>query len=215
MAKRIAAAGVGITAAQYLAEVQTGSFNEPFLAGRPAGATLEGFLFPDTYDIPANATAHDVVQMQLADFATKAMPQFAGLSAQQLYATLTVASITEREAQFEADRAPVAGVVDNRLAAGMRLQLDSTVIYGLGVSGGTLTAQQLATDTPFNTYIHAGLPPTPISNPGVSSITAAVHPTSSSYLFFLSDCSGHNHYSVTEQEHEQQIAQYLSKPCGT
>ena len=85
--------------------------------------------------------------------------------------------------------------------------------YGLGLSGGALTARQLATDTPYNTYIHPGLPPTPISNPGVSSITAAVHPASTPYLFFISDCSGHNHYSVTEQEHEQQINQYLGKPC--
>jgi len=214
MAARIAASGLNITAAQYLAEVRSGSFTEPFLAGRPSGASLEGFLFPDTYDIPENASAHDVVQMQLADFANKAMPVLAGVGSQQLYATVTVASITEREAEFESDRALVAGVVDNRLAAGQRLQLDSTVIYGLGLSGGTLTAQQLATDTPYNTYLHSGLPPTPISNPGVASITAAVHPATTPDFFFISDCSGHNHYSVTEQQHEQQIAQYLSKPCG-
>ncbi len=215
MATKIAAAGLGVTAAQYMAEVRHGSFNEPFLAGRPAGASLEGFLFPDTYDIPANATAHDVVQTQLADFARKAMPLLTGLSPTQLYAAVTVASITEREAEFAADRALVAGVVDNRLAAGIRLQLDSTVIYGLGISDGTLTAQQLATDTPYNTYVHAGLPPTPIANPGVSSLTTAVHPASTPYLFFISDCSGHNHYSVTDQVHEQQIHQYLGKPCGT
>ncbi len=213
MADRVGAAGLGITADQYLKEVRTGAFSEPFLAGRPAGASLEGFLFPDTYDIPQNATAHDIVQMQLADFANKATPLLAGLSPQQLYATLTVASIAEREAKFDADRPLVAGVVDNRLANGMLLQLDSTVTYGLGLSGGGLTAQQLATDTPYNTYIHAGLPPTPISNPGVSSISAAVHPAKTAYLFFLSDCSGHNHYSLTGQEHEQQIQQYLSKPC--
>jgi UPF0755 protein len=213
MADRVAGAGLGITAAQYLAEVRTGTFNEPFLAGRPSGASLEGFLFPDTYDVPDHATAHDVVQMQLADFANKAMPILSGLSPPQLYATLTVASIAEREAKFEVDRPIVAGVVDNRLNNGMLLQLDSTVTYGLGLSGGVLTAQQLATDTPYNSYIHSGLPPTPISNPGVSSITAAAHPASTPYLFFISDCSGHNHYSLTEQVHEQQINQYLGKPC--
>ncbi len=215
MAARVAAAGVGISAAQYMAEVQRGSFAEPFLAGRPAGASLEGFLFPDTYAIPAKATAHDVVQMQLADFAVKALPLLAGLSPARLYATVTVASITEREAKFEADRAPVAGVIDNRLARGMRLQLDSTVTYGLGLSGGTLTAAQLAADTPYNTYLHGGLPPGPISNPGASSITAAVHPASTPDLFFISDCSGHNHYSVTAAEHAKEIALYLGKPCGT
>jgi UPF0755 protein len=213
MAARVGAAGLGVTADQYLAEVRGGTFNEPFLAGRPAGASLEGFLFPDTYDIPANATAHDIVQMQLADFANKAMPVLTGLSPQQLYATLTVASIAEREAKFDVDRPLVAGVVDNRLANGQRLQVDSTVMYGLGLTGGGLTAKQLATDTPYNSYIHSGLPPTPISNPGVSSITAAAHPAATPYLFYISDCSGHNHYSVTEQEHEQQINQYLSRSC--
>jgi UPF0755 protein len=214
MAEKVAAAGLGITANQYLAEVRSGSFSEPFLAGRSPGASLEGFLFPDTYDIPANSTAHDVVQMQLADFANKAMPVLRGLNPQQLYTALTVASIAEREAKFDSDRPLVAGVVDNRLAAGQLLQLDSTVTYGLGLSGGALTARQLATDTPYNTYIHAGLPPTPISNPGVSSVTAAVHPATTPDYFFISDCSGHNHYSVTEQQHEQQITQYLGKPCG-
>ena len=213
MADRVGNAGLGITAAQYLAEVRTGTFDEPFLAGRPAGASLEGFLFPDTYDVPQKTTAHDLVQMQLADFANKAMPLLAGLSPQQLYQAVTVASLCESEARFAADRPLVAGVVDNRLANGQRLQLDSTVTYGLGTSGHSPTAQQLATDTPYNTYLHPGLPPTAISNPGVASITAAVHPASTPYLFFISDCSGHNHYSVTEQEHEQQINQYLGKPC--
>ncbi|MBJ7610228.1 MAG: endolytic transglycosylase MltG [Candidatus Dormibacteraeota bacterium] len=215
MGHRVAAAGLGITADHYMAEVAHGTFNEPFLAGRPSGASLEGFLFPDTYTVPQGSTAHDIVQMQLTDFANKAMPVLTGLSPQQLYSTVTIASIAEREAKFEVDRPLVAGVVDNRLGAGMRLQLDSTVTYGLGISGGALSAQQLAMDTPYNTYLHAGLPPTPIANPGASSINAAAHPARTADLFFVSDCSGHNHYSVTEQEHEQQIAKYLGTPCGS
>lgn len=215
MATRVGALGIGVTAAEYLDQVQHGSFSEPFLAGRPAGASLEGFLFPDTYRVPDDATAHDIVQLQLADFANKAMPQLAGLSPQQLYAKLTIASLIEREAAFDADRPLVASVIDNRLADGMRLQVDSTVLYGLGLTSGGLSAQQLATDTPYNTYLHTGLPPTPIANPGVSSITAAVHPATTQYLFYISDCSRHNHYSITARVHQQQIAQYLSKPCGT
>ncbi len=213
MASKVGEAGLGVTAAQYLAEVRTGTFNEPFLAGRPAGASLEGFLFPDTYEVPQNATAHDIVQMQLADFANKAMPLLTGLSPQQLYSTLTVASVCESEAKFDVDRPLVASVIDNRLANGQPLQVDSSVTYGAGVSGRSPTAQQLATDTPYNTYIHTGLPPTPISNPGASSIAAAAHPANTPNLFFISDCSGHNHYSVTLQEHERQINQYLGKPC--
>jgi UPF0755 protein len=215
MAAKVATAGLGITAAQYMTEVQSGSFSEPFLAGRPKGASLEGFLFPDTYTVPDHSSAHDLVQMQLADFANKALPQLAGLSAQQVYDAVTVASMIEREAKFDVDRPLVAGVVANRLAAGMRLQIDSTVLYGLGLSSGSLTPEQLATDTPYNTYLHAGLPPTPIANPGAGSIAGAAHPATTPYLFYISDCAGHNHYSVTGQEHDQQIQQYLSKPCGS
>ena len=214
MAEKVASSGLGVTADQYMAEVQHGSFSEPFLATRPAGASLEGFLFPDTYTVPDHSTAHDIVQMQLADFANKAGPQMTGMSAQKIYDTVTVASMIEREAKFAADRPLVASVIANRIAAGMRLQIDSTVLYGLGLTSGSLTPDQLASNTPFNTYVHAGLPPTPIANPGVSSIAGAAHPATTSYLFYISDCSGHNHYSVTEQEHEQQIQQYLSKPCG-
>jgi UPF0755 protein len=214
MADRVAKANLGITADQYLAEVKGGSFSEPFLAGRPSGVSLEGFLFPDTYSIPDRSTAHDIVQMQLSDFAKKAMPAMTGLSPQQVYATVIIASMVEREAKFDADRPLVAGVIANRLAAGNLLQIDATVNYGLGLNGGALSAAQLAQDTPYNTYLHAGLPPTPISNPGASSVSAAAHPAKNDYFFYVSDCSGHNHYSVTLQEHEQQIRQYLSKPCG-
>lgn len=213
MSKKVAAAGLGVTADQYMAEVQHGTFTEPFLTGRPAGATLEGFLFPDTYTVPDHSTAHDIVQMQLADFAAKAMPKLAGLTPQQIYATVIVGSMIEREAKFDADRPLVASVIANRLSAGMRLQIDATVLYGLGLNGGSLTPDQLAQDTPYNTYLHAGLPPTPIANPGATSIAAAAHPATTQYLFYISDCSGHNHYSVTEAEHEQQIRQYLSTPC--
>ena len=215
MAKKVEAAGLGVSADQYIAEVQKGVFTEPFLAGRPAGASLEGFLFPDTYTIPDGATAHDIVQMQLADFAKKAAPVLAGLTPAQLYSDLTVASLVEREAQFDADRPLVASVVFNRIADGDLLQVDSSVLYGLGLTSGGLSSAQLHEDTPYNTYVHTGLPPTPIANPGVSSVTAAVHPASTTYLYYLSDCSGHNHYSNTLKEHEQQIAQFLAKPCGT
>jgi UPF0755 protein len=195
--------------------VKTGTFTEPFLAGRPAGASLEGFLFPDTYTVPANASAHDVVELQLADFARKAEPLFGAMTPQQLYSALTVASITEREAEFASDRPLVAAVIDNRLRIGMLLEVDSTVLYGLGLKSDVLTQAQLHQDTPFNTYVHTGLPPTPIANPGASSIRAAVTPASTNYLFFVSDGCGHNHYSVTVEQHNQQVAQYLGQPCAS
>ena len=204
--------GISITSAAYMHEVTQGHFTEPFLTGLPAGAPLEGFLFPDTYDIPANATAHDVVQMQLDDFQRKAA---ASLTSPSLtpYQVVIVGSVIEREAKYPADRPIVSSVIANRLAAGMNLQVDATVLYGLGVTGRNPTAQELAQDTPYNTYIHPGLPPTPISNPGVSSLTAAAHPSQTQYLYYISDCSGHNHYSMTEAEQEQAISEYLSQPC--
>ncbi|MHB8718095.1 MAG: endolytic transglycosylase MltG [Candidatus Dormibacteria bacterium] len=215
MASRVAAAGLGITAQQYLDEVKHGSFSEPFLAGRPAGASLEGFLFPDTYSIPDKATAHDVIELQLQDFARKALPAFGNVSPQQLYRTLIIASIVESEARFSADHALVASVIDNRLAANYPLEVDSTVIYGLGLTSDVLTQQELQQDTPYNTYIHAGLPPTPISNPGLISIDAALHPATTDYFFFVSDGCGHNHYSVTAAQHQQQVNQYLGQPCAS
>lgn len=213
MADKVAASGLGISADQYLAEVEHGRFTEPFLSGRPTGASLEGFLFPDTYDIAIPATAHEVVQLQLDTFARKALPRFGSVTPQQLYATLTTASLVEREARFDDDRPLVASVIENRLANSMLLQIDASVLYGLGVVDRPMNDADKAVDTPYNTYRHPGLPPTPIANPGAQSINASAHPASTDYLFYVSDGCGHNHYSHTEQQHEQQVAMYVGKPC--
>jgi UPF0755 protein len=197
-----------------MAEVQTGSFNEPFLAGRPPGASLEGFLFPDTYTFAKGASAHQVVQAQLDDFAKRAAPLLAtpprSLSAYQL---VVMASIIEREARFDDDRPKVASVLYNRLDRGMYLQVDASVLYGLGVFGRAPTADELHKDTPYNTYMHAGLTPTPIANPGLASLQAAAAPAQTAFLFYVSDGCGHNHYSTTQAEHDQQAARYVNSPC--
>lgn len=216
MAALVEASGVGVTAQQYMAEVTKGSFAAPFLAHRPAGASLEGFLFPDTYVVALGATAHDIVQMQLGAFASKAAPLLMQIPAAQTdYQVLTVASIVEREARFPDDRGLVAGVIDNRLAANMKLEVDATVIYGLGKTSGEPTADELQQDTPYNTYIHPGLPPTPISNPGVAAITAAARPSPSPYLYYVSDGCGHNHYASTLAEHQRNVQLYVGTPCAT
>jgi UPF0755 protein len=122
MAGVVATAHLGVSAQQYLDEVKGGHFNAPFLAHRPPGASLEGFLFPDTYTVTVGSTAHDIVQMQLDDFAAKAAPLLAALpAAQNDYQVVTVASIVEREARFAEDRGLVASVIDNRLTVGMLL----------------------------------------------------------------------------------------------
>jgi UPF0755 protein len=216
MAKRVGDSNVGITADQYMAEVKSGSFSAPFLSGRPAGASLEGFLFPDTYQVPQGTSAHQLVQMQLDDFAKRTDSLLAappnGLSA---YQVVVLASIVEREAQFDDDRPKVAGAIYNRLAQKMALQSDATVEYGLGITGQEPTAAEFKQDTPFNTYLHPGLTPTPIANPGVASIQAAAHPASTPYLFWVADGCGHNHYATTAAQHEQNVARYLNSPCPT
>lgn len=213
MAARIEGA-TGIPAAEYLREVQSGRFDFPFLAMRPPGASLEGFLFPDTYEVPAGATAHDVVRLQLEAFERKALPRLtAAPSALSRYQLLVVASLVQSEARFPDDEPLVASVIANRLARGMPLDIDSAVMYGVGRPGQPPSTDDLRRDTPYNTYLHPGLPPTPISNPGVAAIDAALHPASTAYLYFVSDGCGHNHYSVSEAEHERQVAIYLGSPC--
>jgi UPF0755 protein len=217
MAAKVAKANLGISADQYMAEVNGGSFSAPFLTGRPAGASLEGFLFPDTYEVAQGASAHDLVQMQLDAFAAKAAPLLKGSTDAGLntYQTLTLASIVEREAQQPVDFGKVAGVLTNRLKDGMQLQVDATVSYGLGKPGTEPNADELKKDTPYNTYVHSGLPPTPISNPGVASIQAAVSPTSVPYIYYVSDGCGVNHYATTISEFEQIKNQYVGQPCSS
>jgi UPF0755 protein len=212
IAAAVAALNVGVSAQQYMTEVTAGKFTETFLAMRPQGASLEGFLFPDTYEVPDGSTAHDIVEMQLQDFSAKAEPLLAGNHAP--YDVLTVASMVEREAKFAVDRPQVAGVIDNRLAIGKNLEIDATVLYGLNDNNLLLSQQQLATDTPYNSYIHSGLPPTPISNPGLDSLNAALHPAAVQYLYYVSDGCGHIHYSVTAAEHQAQAAKYVGVPCS-
>jgi UPF0755 protein len=214
MAKKVADSGVGVTADQYLAEVRTGSFTASFLSGRPAGASLEGFLYPDTYQVPQGSTAHDIVQMQLDNFSHRIGTLLAspphGLTGYQM---VVLASIIESEARFDDDRAKVASAIYNRLGQKMALQSDATVAYGLGISGREPTAAEFKIDTPYNSYLHAGLTPTPVSNPGLPSLQAAAQPAQTPYLFWVADGCGHNHYAVTLSEHDQQVSRYLNSPC--
>jgi UPF0755 protein len=214
MAQKVGDAGIGISADAYTKEVTSGQFDEPFLAGRPAGATLEGFLFPDTYLVPEGATAHQLVKMQLDEFGQKTAALLAapphGLNAYQM---VVMASLVEREARFDDDRPQVASVLYNRLGKEMLLQVDASVLYGLHVFGRSPTADELKQDTPYNTYLHAGLPPSPIANPGLAALQAAAHPASTQFLFYVSDACGHNHYSTTIEQHDQQAARYVNAPC--
>jgi len=181
-----------------------------FLAELPADATLEGFLFPETYRLPEQATAVDLLRRMLQTFDARVTPDIRAAAAARgltLYEMVNLAAIVEREAVLEEERPLIAGVYYNRLSAGWLLESCPTVQYGLGRPGDwwpSLTLADLEIDAPTNTYRHPGLPPTPICSPGLASIQAVAYPAETDYFFFLADCTkndGSHLFSVTADEH--------------
>jgi UPF0755 protein len=183
------------------------------------GDDIEGYLFPDTYLFARGTQPHAVVEKMLDTFDRKvvrpnvkkidsaARKHFGAVSFNEgLTRILTVASLIEREAKTEKDRPLVAAVIYNRLAKGMRLQVDATASYVPGESRGNktdLTRADLATDTPYNTYTRVGLPPGPICNPGMASIRAAMEPASVDYLYYVAKPDGSHVFSRTLEEHNK------------
>jgi UPF0755 protein len=181
-----------------------------------AGESPEGRFFPDTYrfapgtsDLTILAMAYD----RMAAVLTKAWEQRgAGLPFDTPYQALILASIVEKETGVADERARIAGVFINRLRRGMRLQSDPTVIYGLGTQyDGTIHTRDLTTDTPYNSYTRAGLPPTPISLPGLESLLAVMHPDQTDDLYFVATGQGGHHFSKTLAEHDAELRIYLSR----
>jgi UPF0755 protein len=207
----------GYTVAQIAARLadQAGISADAFLsAARDSdGALLEGRLFPDTYDVLYAGDASAVVTRMLDRFnqvlpaGWAAAAKQRGLTTRQL---VTVASIVEREVKYDADRPLVAGVIYNRLDAGMKLQMDATLGYVLPSHDGFYTYAELHDPSPYNTYVHAGLPPTPICNPGLASLNAAAHAPATPYLYFLAKSDGHCVFARTYVEHERNIRLYLA-----
>jgi UPF0755 protein len=171
----------------------------------------EGYLFPDTYFFFSVATSGEVVVALEENFAarTKDREEEARKLGRDWHDILTMASIIEEETATDEDRHIVSGILWKRIERGMRLQIDATFGYTIGKGSLDLTAADLKSDSPYNTYLHDGLPPTPISNPGLESIDAALHPTPSIYLYYLSDKDGVIHYAKTFEEHKQNRAKYL------
>ncbi|MFZ2854434.1 MAG: endolytic transglycosylase MltG [Rhodocyclaceae bacterium] len=173
----------------------------------------EGLFFPDTYllakrssDLDLLARAYRAMQRHLArEWAAKAV----GLPYRDPYQALIMASIVEKETGRAADRPLVAAVFTNRLRQGMLLQTDPTVIYGVGEQfDGNLRKHDLLTDTPYNTYTRAGLPPTPIAMPGLASLQATLHPADSPAVYFVARGDGSSHFSRTLDEHNQAVNRY-------
>jgi cell division protein YceG involved in septum cleavage len=188
--------------------------------GAPRGTPdLEGFLFPATYDVDAGAPVAQLVQEQLVAFHEHfGASEIARARALHVtpYQLLTVASMVEREAQIPGDRAKIAAVIYNRLAAGMPLGIDASIYYAVELASGVptytheLSEAQLHIDSPYNTRTHVGLPPTPISNPGAASIEAATHPAHVSYLYYVAgaDGCGEQVFSDTLAQFETNAAAY-------
>lgn len=172
-------------------------FLPPYLP--PGKPTTEGFLFPTTYFLQHAEAPEQVVERLLNEFSTEA-DGLPWKNAKRLgvspYQVVIIASMIEREARFEADRVRVARVIYNRLARGMPLQIDATVRYALGNWKTPLTYQDLKVKSPYNTYTHTGLPPTPIANPGLASLRAALQPAKGGWLYFIVvDKAGHEAFT--------------------
>ena len=183
-------------------------------AGFPLPAnTLEGYLFPDTYSFPRNVPPGRVIDAMLADFSRRfARPNSDAVarSGKSLNQIVIEASIIEREAKVPQDRARIAGVIDNRLRRHMRLDVDATVLYALGHHKSHVLYRDLQVDSPYNTYRHTGLPPAPISNPGVPSLNAALDPEHNSYLYYVAGPGGAHIFETTSVQHQADIVRLRS-----
>lgn len=179
----------------------------------------EGYMFPDTYLLPKDATAAASADMFLANFHKKVTSSLIdraikrGIDANDL---ITIASLVEREAKYPDDRPVVASVILNRLKQGMKLDIDATVQYALGYEPVSkswwkkdLTIDDLAIRSPYNTYKNSGLPPTPISNPGLAAIEAVAEAPNTNYLYYVSDSKGRIHPAATVEDHNANVRKYI------
>ena len=178
----------------------------------------EGRFFPDTYRFAAHTTDTEILKLAYASMA-RVLAEAWEQRREELpihtpYEALTLASIVEKETGLPAERPRIAGVFISRLRVGMRLQTDPTVIYGLGDKyDGDIRTRDLSTDTPYNTYTRAGLPPTPIALPGRESVLAAVRPEETGAIFFVAtgDGTGAHYFSKTLEEHNEAVRRYLAR----
>ena len=197
--------GLSVTADEFVAAVQSLSDDFDYLRGAKA---VEGFLLPDSYIISRSASPEILLNQLLRNFALHLTPELQSGFQQQgltVYQAVTVASIVEREAVRDEEKPLIASVYLNRLAIGMKLDADPTVQYALGFNAAQntwwtnpLSASDLHFDSPFNTYVYAGLPPTPISNPSLDSLRAVAFPAQSPYYYFQAKCDGSGFHSFAE-----------------
>jgi UPF0755 protein len=175
------------------------------------GESAEGYLFPDRYLFVKPVTPEEILEVMVRQFRRKVPPD-AEMQAWEMGLTLhqvvTIASIIEKETGVEAEKPIVSAVIRKRLAIGMPLQMDPTVIYGAKRFDGTVTRKDLRTEGPYNTYRNRGLPPGPIANPGLGSLSAALNPSKTEYLYFVSKNDGSHTFSRTLPEHNRAVEQF-------
>jgi len=188
------------------------TFPYPFLIGAPAGIhRLEGYLFPNTYYINKNTSPHAVIDLFLQQFAKELTPEV-----QKQLVTLklttsqwvTLGSLVEKEAVKESDRPLIASVVMNRLKINKPLQIDATIQFLLSTPKPKLYNKDLQIPSPYNTYLHLGLPPGPIANPGHASLQAALHPAQTDFLYYVAKKDGYHVFAKTYAEHLNNVKLY-------
>lgn len=177
--------------------------------------TLEGYLYPDTYKFPRGAKAKDVLAAMVERLRQVYGPELQA-RAHDLKMTqhqvLTLASVIEKETGVNEEREEISAVFHNRLKKGIPLQSDPTVIYGLPAFDGNIRKKDLSSPSPYNTYRVAGLPPGPIANPGIDAIRAALYPSNSRALYFVSKNDGTHQFSSTLAEHNEAVEKYQKRP---
>lgn len=207
IAQRLQAAGVGQSAV-FLRDFM----HERLMVAGVRTKNLEGFLFPSTYLVPFGASSSQVAALMTAEF-FKQLPPDAASRARAMHvrvpAAVTVASLVEREAKSEVDRPKIAGVIYNRLRLRMPLQVDATIEYALPEHKTVLSFADLKINSPFNTYVRVGLPPTPIANPGRPSLVAAFHPAKNNDLYYVYCGNGRHVFAATLAEHQANVARCL------
>ena len=209
---RFKAAGFLADGGRVLADFTVGNFKKDydFLADAPGNASLEGYLFPDTYHFEKNTSLELAVRKMFDNFDKKLsadLREEARGQSKTIFEIVTMASIIEKEVITTDDMKLVSGILWKRLETGMPLQADATVAYGAGHS--ELTHDDLKKDTPYNTYTRQGLPQGPISSPGLRAIQAAIHQTPSDYLYYLSKPTKETVFSKTLGEHNEAKERYL------
>lgn len=196
--------------------LSSGDFSEksPLVSKKPKSLSLEGYLFPDTYFFTEYTSLPKALERMIRNLEDKVTPEIRSEIARKgktVHEILTMASLVEEEATKDTDRKMIAGILWKRLAIGMPLQVDPTVRYSTGKYNGGIPAEDFKIDSAFNTYKYAGLPPGPISNPGIEAIRATLEPIESPYFFYMSDAHDNTYYAVTFEEHKENKRKYLNK----